>query len=324
MTSPTHGGRRAPSTIPIRLLLIGLLVALVAAACGDDDDTGVDAGVDAADGDAEPTTVQTLRIGGIPDQDPDRLQRQFGLVADHLAEELGIEVVYVPVAEYDAAVSAFRVGDLDLVWFGGLTGVQARLQVDGAEAIAQRDIDAEFTSIFIARAEAGIEPFDNVAGLTALAGTRFTFGSDSSTSGRLMPQSFLAEAGVTLDDFDGEAGFSGSHDATIELVESGSFETGALNSQVWRSRVEEGTVDTDAVLAVFESPTYPDYHWVVRPELGDELVQSIQDALFGLDADDPDDATILELFGAGSFIETSSDDYAAIEEVGREIGRIEA
>ena len=318
MTSPTHGGRRAHFTTPIRLLLIGLLVALVAAACGDDD-----TGTDAADGDAEPTTVQTLRIGGIPDQDPDRLQRQFGLVADHLAEELGIEVEYVPVAEYDAAVSAFRVGDLDLVWFGGLTGVQARLQVDGAEAIAQRDIDAEFTSIFIARADTGIDPFDDVAGLTALADTRFTFGSDSSTSGRLMPQSFLAEAGVTLDDFDGEAGFSGSHDATIELVESGSFETGALNSQVWRSRVEEGTVDTDAVVAVFESPTYPDYHWVVRPELGDELVQAIQDALFALDADDPDDAAILELFGAGSFIEASSDDYGAIEEVGREIGRIE-
>lgn len=126
-------------------------------------------------------------IGGIPDQDPERLQRQFGLVADHLAAELGMDVAYEPVADYDAAVSAFRVGDLDLVWFGGLTGVQARLQVDGARAIAQRDVDAEFTSVFIASASAGIDPFDSVEGLQALAGRTFTFGSDSSTSCRSTP-----------------------------------------------------------------------------------------------------------------------------------------
>lgn len=187
MTSPTRGGRRT-SSLALLGTLLGTLLALLAAACGADDPG---AGAAAPD---------RLVIGGIPDQDPDRLQRQFGLVADHLGDELGIEVVYEPVADYDAAVSAFRIGDLDLVWFGGLTGVQARLQVGGARGIAQRDVDAEFTSVFIAGASSGIEPFDEVDGLRALAGRTFTFGSDSSTSGRLMPQSFLARAGVGLDE----------------------------------------------------------------------------------------------------------------------------
>lgn len=311
MTVPTRGGRRT-SSLP---LLTGLLalVALLAVACGSDEP------------DAEASTPDRLVIGGIPDQDPDRLQRQFGLVADHLAEELGIEVVYEPVADYDAAVSAFRVGDLDLVWFGGLTGVQARLQVEGARAIAQRDVDAEFTSVFIAGTATGIEPFDEVDGLAALAGRTFTFGSDSSTSGRLMPQSFLAEAGVELGDLAGEPGFSGSHDATIELVSAGSFEAGALNSQVWDSRVEDGTVDTAAVVEVFRTPTYFDYHWVVRPDIGEDLIADVQAALLALDADDPDDAELLELFGGGAsrFIETSDESYAEIEAVAREIGMIE-
>lgn len=328
MKSPTRGGRRDPH--PLKFLLLSLLAAvLVLAACGDDDDSAsTDSTGDATSAeDADAPSGGTLVIGGIPDQDPDRLQRQFGLVADHLAEELGIDVVYEPVADYDASVSAFRIGDLDLVWFGGLTGVQARLQVDGASAIAQRDIDAEFTSVFIANTGAGIDPIDDVAGLSALAGHTFTFGSDSSTSGRLMPQSFLAEAGVTLDDFDGEAGFSGSHDATIGLVEAGSFEAGALNSQVWDSRLEEGDVDETKVVEVFRTPTYFDYHWVVRPDLadrfGDDIVDRITDALLSLDADDPDDAAILDLFGATSFIETEDANYADIEAVGRAIGRIE-
>lgn len=298
---------------------------LLLSACGSDD-SSEDATTDdssengaAASSDFEGPLV----IGAIPDQDPEVLARNYDLVANYLADELGVEVQFEPVTEYDAAVTAFRVGDLDLVWFGGLTGVQARLQVDGAEAIAQRDIDEEFTSVFIATTDSGIEPISDVAGLEVVAGRTLTFGSDSSTSGRLMPQSFLSEAGVALDDLNGEPGFSGSHDATIELVEAGTFEVGALNSQVWKARVEAGEVDLEKVQLIFETPTYYDYHWVARPELGADLQSQIVDALKKLDPADEDEATILEFFGAGSFIETNSENYASIESVGREIGKID-
>lgn len=292
------------------VLLFLASLALGLAACG-------------SDADAE----ETLRIGAIPDQDPEVLQRQFGLVSDFLADELDVEVEYVPVTDYQGAVSGFAVGDLDLVWFGGLTGVQARLEVDGAEALVQRDIDAEFTSVFIAGADLGIEPIDDVAGLSAIAGRSLTFGSESSTSGRLMPQSFLTQAGIDIDqDLAGDVGFSGSHDATIEVVEAGAFEVGALNSQVWDARVAEGAVDTERVVEIFRTPTYFDYHWVSRPDLDDRfsdgLSASIVDALTGLDGSNPDDAEILELFGAGAFIATDSGNYASIEDVARDIGAI--
>ncbi|MEO1061826.1 MAG: putative selenate ABC transporter substrate-binding protein [Actinomycetota bacterium] len=316
-----------------RFLLPLFALALLAAACGSDDDDGGDAGADAettetteaAGGDEEAAAGDDVElvIGAIPDQDPEVLARNYELVADYLAEEVGVAVRFEPVTEYDAAVTAFRVGDLDLVWFGGLTGVQARLQVDGAQAIAQRDIDEQFTSVFIAGTDTGIEPFTDVVGLSVVAGRTLTFGSDSSTSGRLMPQSFLAEAGVTLDDLEGEPGFSGSHDATIELVEAGTFEVGALNSQVWEARVEAGEVDLDSVQVVFETPEYFDYHWVARPELGDDLQTRIVDALKALDPADEDEAAILEFFGADSFIDTTNENYTSIEEVGREIGSIE-
>ncbi|MEM7272458.1 MAG: putative selenate ABC transporter substrate-binding protein [Actinomycetota bacterium] len=301
-----------------RLAFLFLSFVLIAAACGSDDEADT-----AADGSTESDFDGELVIGAIPDQDPEILARNYQLVADYLAEEVGVDVRFEPVTEYDAAVTAFRVGDLDLAWFGGLTGVQARLQVDGADAIAQRDIDEQFTSVFIAGTDTGIEPFTEVSGLDAVSGRTLTFGSDSSTSGRLMPQSFLSDAGVTLEDLDGEPGFSGSHDATIELVEAGTFEVGALNSQVWAARVESGDVDLDKVQVIFETPTYYDYHWVARPELGDDLQQQIVDALLALDPSDPDEATILEFFGAESFIDTANENYASIESVGREIGSID-
>ncbi len=280
-----------------------------------------------ADSAASVQSSQPLSVGAIPDQDPEKLQRLYGKLADYLSAELGVPVEYQPVTDYAAAVTAFKVGDLDLVWFGGLTGVQARLQVPGAGAIAQRDIDENFHSIFIANTASGLSPLKTLDGLTSLKGKTFTFGSESSTSGRLMPQYFLQEAGVKLDDLKGEPGFSASHDATLKLVEAGSFEAGALNEQVWLDRVAAGEVDESKVQAIWQTPAYYDYHWVVssnklNERYGEGFADKIQAALLRLDASNPEQAEILELFGAKKFIATQNDNYTQIEAVGREIGKI--
>ena len=265
-------------------------------------------------------------IGAIPDQDPELLQRRFGLLADYLNEELGVAVEYIPVTDYSSSVTAFRVGDLDMVWFGGLTGVQARLQVDDAQAIVQRITDDQFHAVFIANTDSGLEPIDDVAGLSQLEGRSFTFGSESSTSGRLMPQYYLGQAGVELDEFKGQAGFSGSHNTTIELVEAGSYETGVLNEQVWLSRVESGDVDLDQVQVIWRTPAFYDYHWVIRPDVveryGEDFIEQVTQAFTQLDVNNPDHKQILDLFSAEAFIVTENGNYLQIETVGQDIGLI--
>jgi len=265
-------------------------------------------------------------ISAIPDQDPERLNRLYSKLSDYLKAELGVEVVYKPVTDYAAVVNAFKTGDVDMAWFGGLTGVQARLQVEGAQAIIQRDIDEKFRSVFIANTAAGIQPFEDISGLTVLKGRTFTFGSESSTSGRLMPQFFMRQAGLSLSDLRGEPGFSGSHDKTIKLVEAGSYEAGALNEQVWEARVKSGDVDTSKVIVIWRTPPYYDYHWVVRPDVeqnfGAGFIARVKQAFLALDAANPTHKEILDLFGAQKFIETKNENYADIEAVGREIGKI--
>ena len=268
-----------------------------------------------------------LQIGAIPDQNPEKLNRLYGALSEELSEKLEVPVRYAPVSNYAAAVSAFRTGSLDLVWFGGLTGVQARLQTPGARVLAQRDIDAEFTSVFIANGASGLRPFTSADQLVELKGRRLAFGSESSTSGRLMPQYFMGENGVKPDDLAGGGpGFSGSHDATIAVVQSGAYEVGALNEQVWRSNVKDGRVDPDKVKVIWRTPPYVDYHWVVRPDLdarfGDGFTDNLQSSLLELSAETENGAAILELFGAERFIPAEDDDYVMIETVGRQLGKI--
>ena len=268
-----------------------------------------------------------LQIGAIPDQNPEKLNRLYGTLSAELSEKLDVPVRYAPVSNYAAAVSAFRTGSLDLVWFGGLTGVQARLQTPGARVLAQRDIDAEFTSVFIANGASGLRPFTSADQLVVLKGRRLAFGSESSTSGRLMPQFFMGENGVKPEDLAGGGpGFSGSHDATVAVVQSGAYEVGALNEQVWRSNVADGHVDPGKVSVIWRTPPYVDYHWVVRPGLddrfGEGFTNKLQSALLDLSADTENGATILELFGAERFIPAKDEDYVMIETVGRQLGKI--
>jgi phosphonate transport system substrate-binding protein len=268
-----------------------------------------------------------LRIGAIPDQNPEKLNRLYGQVAAELGRQLGVKVQYVPVTDYAAAVSAFRTGSLDLVWFGGLTGVQARLQKPGAQVIAQRDIDASFHSVFIANSRSGLKPIQSQKQLTVLEGKRFTFGSESSTSGRLMPQYFLSQAGVQLKDFAGGApGFSGSHDATIALVQSGTYDAGVVNEQVWKASLRSGKANRSKVFALWRTPGYPDYHWIGQPDLdrrfGAGFTAKLRGAILSWRPSNPQQKQILELFGAQQFTGAKAGDYKRIEQVGRQIGKI--
>lgn len=272
------------------------------------------------------TEAKPLVTGAIPDQDPDKLQRRYNTLAAYLKKELGVSVEYKPVTDYAAAVTAFKVGDLDLVWFGGLTGVQARLQVPGASAIAQRDVDENFHSVFIANKNSELTPIKNTAELKQLRGHTFTFGSESSTSGRLMPQYFLQQAGLKLNDFKGEVGFSGDHDKTIKLVEAGTYDSGAVNEKVWLERVNSKEVDLNKVQVIWRSPAYYDYHWVIHPDVkqqyGENFVKKVQNAFLKLDPNVPEHKEILELLEADKFISTKNSNYAQIEAIGREIGKI--
>ena len=66
---------------------------------------------------------KVLKVGAIPDQNQDLLYKRFNLLSKELSKSLNVDVKYIPVISYVAAISGFRTNDLDLVWFGGLSAV---------------------------------------------------------------------------------------------------------------------------------------------------------------------------------------------------------
>ncbi|MDK2917859.1 MAG: phosphonate transport system substrate-binding protein [Candidatus Petromonas sp.] len=258
-----------------------------------------------------------FKIGAIPDQNASKLNRRFEELAKYIGEKTGLQVEYVPTIDYAALVTAFQRGDIHLGWFGGLTGVQARSAVPGSEAIAQRPRDEQFHSVFIVQKDLNIEKLENLKGLT------FTFGSENSTSGHLMPRYFLIKAGIDPDkDFNGKPNFSGSHDKTWKLVESGAFQAGALNEAVWESAVNEGKVDLNKVKVFYRTPPYYDYNWTINNVdeiFGVGTKEKVKQALLSFGSEKSE---IMELFQADRFIETKNENYEAIKSVAKKLGII--
>ena len=264
---------------------------------------------------------QTLVFSAIPDQDETRLKQRFGDVAKYLEKKLGVPVKYVPVKSYAAVVTAFRNNQIQLAWFGGLSGVQARLKVPGSQAIAQGVEDPKFHTYIIANHTTGLKASDEFP--KGIAGKTFTFGSKGSTSGRLMPQYYIEKnMGEKVDNVFKRVGFSGNHSKTIALVQSGAYEVGAVNFKVWEKEVEEGKVDTKKVSLIWKTPAYPDYQWTIRGDVdkkwGQGFTSKVQAAL--VDLKDPE---LLARFPRSGFIEAKNSDFQPILDTAKSIGIID-
>ena len=270
-------------------------------------------------GAAQAAETRHFVFTAIPDQDETRLVERFSKVAVYLEANLGVPVKYVPVKSYPAAVTAFVNGEVQLAWFGGFTGVQARLAQPGARVIAQGEEDANFKSLMIANAASGLKPSPDFP--KAIEGKSFTFGARASTSGRVMPEYFIRAAfgGRAPNEVFRQVGFSGDHSRTIQVVQSGAYEIGVLDYSVWELERKAGKVDESKVSVIWESPPFPDYQWTARGDIdaiyGAGFTNKLTATLLAIDS-----KSILEQFGRSKFIAAKNEDYAPIEAVARASG----
>lgn len=298
-------GTGRPGLRKLRILLAGIVLAGIAVA---------GFFYTSASRDASPPR---LRIGVLPDQSPETLQQRYAPLLGYLARQTGIETRLVIPADYRHAVDLFGADELDLVFFGGLTFVQARA-AHGAEALVMREIDTRFTSWFVVRPELAQKR------LSDLKGQSLTFGDQLSTSGHLMPRYFLErEWNLKPETYFSEIGYSGAHDQTLYLVRDGRFDIGAVNAGIARQMLDDGRIDSNEVHVLWQTPPYPDYVWAVQPDLTENLKTKLRDAFLRLDVDNSDDHAILDRLGAKIFLPADSREFETLGDIASKLGLIE-
>ena len=257
---------------------------------------------------------QVFRVTAIPDESPTELARKAAPLVKYLEKTLGMKVEFTPVTDYAASVEALVNKKVDMAWFGGFTFVQANVRSGGKVIpLVQREEDEKFRSVFITSD-------DNIKSLADLKGKDVSFGSQSSTSGHLMPRSFLMQAGLDPDKDFRRVAFSGAHDATIAAVASGKVQAGALNISVWERFVADKKVDTGKVRVFYTTPPYYDYNWSVHADMPAAQREKLTQAFVSLSRDTAEGKEILELQRATRFVPSKVDNYKGIEAAARSAG----
>ena len=252
---------------------------------------------------------ETLRVGLIPNQNPEEVEAQYQPLEDYLAEEIGREVEVSVPATYNAVVEALVSGELDMAYFGGLTYVQARQRADVSPLVTEvnpRTGTTKYHSLIIAPADSDIESVEDVEGRD------FAFGSVSSTSGSLYPSIMLNQAGIDYRTDLGEFTYTGGHDTTAQAVANDRVEAGGLEDRIFYDLRDEGTIEEDSVKIVDESEPIEGYPWVVRDDLSGEDKNALANAY--LDMQDPE---LLDLMRAESYERVDADDYDYTEKQAR-------
>lgn len=255
----------------------------------------------------------SLKIGVLPDENKDVLTQRYEPLRLHLVEKLGVPCELIIPDSYDALVKSFGEGTLDMAYFGGLTYVQAKVAYDAVPLI-MRDIDARFTSLFIVKSDSRIQ------NITETSNGIFAFGSRQSTSGHLMPRHFLTIQDIVPESFFQEIRYSGSHDRTVEWVRDGTADSGAVNSQIFKTMLADGRLKDDEVRVLWETPPYPDYVWAVQPTLGADGRKILRDAFLSLSPDDVSNAKILKGMNAGGFLPIGVDAFSPLEVIAEDLG----
>ena len=260
---------------------------------------------------------RVFRFSAIPNEDQKQLRAKYDPVAEYLTAKTGVKTEYVPAVKYDASVTMFTNDDIQLAWYGGFTGVQARRAVAGARAIVRGRIDANYRTYFIVPKGSKLTESANFP--TTAKGMRFTFGAKTSTSGRLMPEYFIRqETGGAPGEFFKEINYSPSHTKTIELVKDGTWELGAVDFAVYDGLVKEGKLDPADCRVIWRSPAYADYQFTIRPDLdtefGSGFTEQLTAALLEMDA------TMAGKFRRQKMVAATNADFAGILEVAQTPG----
>jgi phosphonate transport system substrate-binding protein len=251
----------------------------------------------------------------LPDESEESLRKRYAGLLAHLSEQLGVPVeLHVP-HDYASLVSSFSGGEIDLAYFGGVTFIRAK-RLHHAIPLVMRDVDLRFTSYFFARLDV---PGDAVADFR---GRSFSFGSELSTSGHLMPRHFLRRMDIVPEQFFASVAYSGGHDQTAYAVRDGRVDLGAANAEIVEKMQRDGRLDRGEIRIVWITPPYADYVWAARPELSEAFRRRLRDAFLSLDPGNEHHAKVLSGMGTGGFLPASDEDFALLERTMLELAEL--
>jgi len=225
-------------------------------------------------------------------------------------QEAGVPIDYVLYSNYDRQVDALLNRQIDIAWNTNLSWIKVcRRTGNRCRALAMRDVDADYKTVFVARADSGIQT------LSDIRGKRLALGSADSGQAAILPVEFLREAGVDAErecrvsrfNLDvGKHGDTGTSEfEVIRALRNGEADAGAMGEPTWRQQVADGRVDPAEFRAIWTSPGYCHCNFTVLQEFPEDLGHRWTEALLAMKYDNPRWRDLMDQEGLKRWLEAT-------------------
>ncbi|MDJ0916512.1 MAG: phosphate/phosphite/phosphonate ABC transporter substrate-binding protein [Woeseiaceae bacterium] len=248
---------------------------------------------------------ETLVVSVLPDRSTDEPSSRFDPLMDYLEATTGQSMQLVLAEDYASLLQSFINGDVHLAFLGSVTFVSAEEAVN-AEPLVMRDIDVSFRSCYVARSDDSRRVIDD------FKGSAFSFGSELSTSGHLMPRYFMQRSGVAPEDFFSSVDHARTHFETAQKVIDSSVAIGVMNCFILEEALGSDRIPADGIRVVAKTPGYANYVWTIQENISDDLKKALVDAYLALDNSNAEHAAILRSLRASVFLPAGRADFEDI------------
>jgi ABC-type phosphate/phosphonate transport system substrate-binding protein len=234
--------------------------------------------------------------------------------------EAGLPIDYVLFSNYERQVRGLLERQIDIAWNTNLAWAKVHRRTGGTcRALAMRDVDVQFKTILVARADSGVRS------LTDLRGKRLALGSADSAQAAILPLHYLQLAGLnstkdcTIVRFDvdvGKHGDTGTSELDVlKALQEGRADAGALGDTTWIRQVAEGRVDSKRLQPVWSSPAYCHCNFTVLGDFPVDRGEGWIIALMGMHYENPRWRPLMDLEGLKRWVRADTDIMAGYQVV---------
>jgi phosphonate transport system substrate-binding protein len=202
--------------------------------------------------------VTEITWGLLAVESQENLMKRWGPILEAMEEKIGMPVEPFFATDYTGMIEAMRFDKVDIVLAGNKSGMTA-VDRAGAEVFAQevnKDGSMGYHSVLVT--QAGNEAFDSLEDVLATCDERsidFGIGDPQSTSGFLVPTTFIFAANDVTPQECFSTVRNASHEANLLSVANGQVDVATANTAALYERLEENNPEAFAkVKEIWRSP----------------------------------------------------------------------
>lgn len=237
----------------------------------------------------------------------EEMKTRFLPVAEYIGRQAGLPVEWRWYDSYGAITDAVVGYEVHTAVLSPLTYVRAKRRNSALVLLAAPVTDGAttYSGYIVVRDDSSVQS------VAELAGKRFAFVDEMSTSGYLLPLAYLRAQGFEPKTFFGSTVFAGDHGRLLEMLLAGEVDAGASYSSMLRK--PEGK----RLKILAKTGRIPLDAWCASPRLDQELIDILRAALVGLSTRTAEGRAVLTVSKTNGFRAVTDDHYDEVRRIYR-------